>query len=68
MRRLASASLNPSCCSAITHSCAIPSAASPAPWNSIRFSDSLVRVIRSEANRPATATAAVPWMSSLNVQ
>lgn len=33
---------------------------SPAPWNTIVFSESLVFVIRSDANNPATATEAVP--------
>lgn len=41
---------------------------SPAPWKRMIFSERRVLVIRREANRPATATDAVPWISSLNVQ
>ena len=41
---------------------------SPAPWNTIVLSDNLVLVSLREAKSPATATAAVPCMSSLNVQ
>lgn len=39
---------------------------SPAPWNRIVWSESLVFVNLSDANKPATATEAVPWISSLN--
>ena len=41
---------------------------SPAPWNRKVWSDSFVLVNLNEAKRPATATLAVPWMSSLKVQ
>lgn len=41
---------------------------SPAPWKRMILSERRVLVIRREANRPATATDAVPWISSLNVQ
>jgi len=41
---------------------------SPAPWNRITLSERRVLVIRREAKSPATATDAVPWISSLNVQ
>ena len=47
---------------------AIPRAASPAPWNRKVWSASLVLVAWSAASTPATATLAVPWMSSLKVQ
>ena len=47
---------------------AMPRAASPAPWNKKVWSASLVLVACSEANTPAHATLAVPWMSSLKVQ
>ena len=43
----------------------MPVAASPAPMNRIRWSASFCFVTRSAENRPATETAAVPWMSSL---
>lgn len=41
---------------------------SPAPWKRIMLSERRVLVIRREANSPATATDAVPWISSLKVQ
>lgn len=41
---------------------------SPAPWNSIMWSDRRVLVALSEASSPATATEAVPWISSLKVK
>ncbi len=43
----------------------MPVAASPAPMNRIVWSSSFCFVTRSAENRPATDTAAVPWMSSL---
>ena len=43
----------------------MPVAASPAPRNSTVWSASLPPVTRNAENRPASATAAVPWMSSL---
>ena len=46
----------------------MPVAASPAPMNRIFWSASLPPVTRSAEKMPASATAAVPWMSSLNVQ
>jgi len=58
----------PSTCIARTVKSAIPIAASPAPRNRNLLSDKRLSVIRREAKRPATATDAVPWMSSLNVQ
>ena len=47
---------------------AMPVAASPAPWNRIVCSPSRPPVTRSAEKMPASATAAVPWMSSLNVR
>lgn len=58
----------PSACIALTVKSAIPIAASPAPRNRNLLSDKRLFVIRRDAKRPATATDAVPWMSSLNVQ
>ena len=46
----------------------MPVAASPAPRNSSFWSVSLPPVTRSAEKMPASATAAVPWMSSLKVQ
>lgn len=41
---------------------------SPAPWNTMTLSDRRLPVMRRDASSPATATDAVPWMSSLKVQ
>lgn len=41
---------------------------SPAPWNRMTLSDRRVLVALKDARRPATATEAVPWISSLKVQ
>ena len=49
-------------------SCAMPMAASPAPWKRKVWSLSFVLVAFRAARMPARATEAVPWMSSLNVQ
>ena len=43
----------------------MPVAAEPAPRNMIRRSLNRTPVIRVEEYTPASATAAVPWMSSL---
>ena len=50
---------------AASSSCAMPVQASPAPMKSTRCSAIGCFVMRSPARTPATATAAVPWMSSL---
>ena len=65
---LASCTDVPSACIAFTVKSAIPIAASPAPRKRNLLSDKRLFVIRRDAKRPATATDAVPWMSSLNVQ
>ncbi len=46
----------------------MPVAASPAPRNSSFCLVNAPPVTRSAVKTPASATAAVPWMSSLNVQ
>ncbi len=46
----------------------MPVAASPAPRNRTVWSASLPPVTRNAENMPASATAAVPWMSSLKTQ
>ena len=46
----------------------MPVAASPAPRKSRRWRSSVPPVTRSAEHRPDSATAAVPWMSSLKVQ
>mmetsp|Transcript_60836 Transcript_60836/g.91852 ORF Transcript_60836/g.91852 Transcript_60836/m.91852 type:complete len:272 (+) Transcript_60836:500-1315(+) len=64
----ASSKLKPSATSSSTIRSAIPVPASPAPWN--RNSSSLKSdpFARFALSSPASATDAVPWMSSLNVQ
>ena len=44
---------------------AIPTPAAPAPAITRRSSTSFLPAAREAAKMPATATAAVPWMSSL---
>ena len=65
LRRFASAMSIP--CRAIVRliSSAIPVAAEPPPRKSSRCSVIFAPVMRSAARMPASATPAVPWMSSL---
>ena len=44
----------------------MPIPAAPAPASTTRVVGQVVPVARSPARTPATTTAAVPWMSSLN--
>ncbi len=46
----------------------MPQPAEPAPTMTMRWSRNGMPVTRSAASRVPAATAAVPWMSSLNVQ
>ena len=66
--RRACAGSAPSATIAATTRSAMPVAASPAPRKSRRWRSSVLPVTRSAEYRPASATAAVPWMSSLKVQ
>ena len=53
---------------AATSSSEMPWAEAPAPAKTTRWSRILWPVMRSAPYIPARTTAAVPWMSSLNVQ
>ena len=68
LRRRATARSAPSCAIAKLISSAMPVAADPAPRNRKRCSVSFPAVRRKAPKIPASATPAVPWMSSLKVQ
>ena len=68
LRRRAAARSMPSPAIDRLISSAMPVAADPAPRNRKRCSASLPPVRRNAAKMPASATPAVPWMSSLKVQ
>jgi hypothetical protein len=65
LRARAASRLNPSSVIASLISSAMPVAADPPPRKRKRWSVSFCPEIRSAAKMPASATAAVPWMSSL---
>mmetsp|Transcript_67930 Transcript_67930/g.162212 ORF Transcript_67930/g.162212 Transcript_67930/m.162212 type:complete len:369 (+) Transcript_67930:3-1109(+) len=67
-RRRAASCDSPSRTICATTRSAIPVPASPAPMKTTVSSRSRVPLILVATRRPASATAAVPWMSSLNVQ